>query len=312
MEFLQNLSAGTGLRTVCALGNFDGMHLGHRKIIATLKDEARRRGAKSCAVTFDPHPQKILRNKDIHLLVPFGERLKLLEKSGVDMAARLEFCKPLSLMSPERFIREVMVEKAGMKAMVVGPRFGFGSKRAGDVGTLKSLGEKFGFETVIIEPARVGSERVSSSAIREMILSGQTGAASLMLGYRYYVKGKVYSGEKRGREIGFPTVNLRTDWEILPKSGVYATTTTVGGQSRQSITNIGSRPTFGGGDTVVESHLLDTDGDFYGKPATIEFVERVRDEKKFASARELSAQIEKDIGRVRAVLESGRRAEKTQ
>lgn len=311
MRFLKDFSSLTDLKTVCALGNFDGVHLGHRKIISALKDKAKQYGAKSCAVTFDPHPQKFLRNKDAHLIIPFRERLNLLEKTGVEITVKLEFGKQLSLMTPEQFIREIMVEKAAMAAIVVGPRFGFGNKREGNVDLLKNLGAKFGFETVVAEPARAGNTPVSSSGIRDLILSGRPDAASELLGYRYYVKGTVDSGEKRGREIGFPTVNLKTDWEILPKPGVYATITAIDGKAGKSITNIGCRPTFGEHRTVTESHLLDTGGDFYGKTATVEFVKRVRDEKKFASARELSAQIAKDIERVRAILKSDSGTEKT-
>ena len=305
MEFLQNFSAAEKLKTVCALGNFDGVHLGHRKIISVLKDKAKHYGAKSCAVTFNPHPQKFMGNKTVRLLMPFEEKLRLLEKSGLDMCVSLEFCEDLALMSPESFIREIMVEKAGTKAMVVGPRFRFGNKRKGDVDILKNLGDRFGFETTVLEPARVGDTPVSSSGIRDLILEGRIETASALLGYDYYVKGFVDKGKKRGREIGFPTVNLKTDWEILPAPGVYATTTVIEGKSRKSITNIGRRPTFGeDSSTVTESHLLDTDGDFYGKAATLEFTKRIRDEKKFGSARELCAQIEKDIEQVRAILKN--------
>lgn len=237
--------------------------------------------------------------------MPLEEQLALLEKSGVEVVVRLEFCESLSLMSPEQFIKEIMVEKAEMAAIVVGPRFGFGNKRRGNVDLLRELGEKFGFETIVLEPAMAGGERVSSSRIRELILAGSTDEASKLLGYRYYVKGIVNKGEKRGRELGFPTVNLKTEWEMLPKPGVYATVTEIEGRGRErSITNIGSRPTFGGGGKITESHLLDTKGDFYGKKATVEFVERVRDEKKFGSADELSRQIAKDIERVRTILEN--------
>ncbi|WP_462136865.1 bifunctional riboflavin kinase/FAD synthetase [Candidatus Mycalebacterium sp.] len=305
MEFFQNFSSIGDFKTVCALGNFDGVHLGHRKIIAALKEKAAQYGAKSCAVTFDPHPQKFLKNKTVHLLMPFDERLELLEKSGIEAVVRLEFCESLSLMSPEQFIKEIMVEKAGMVSIVVGPRFGFGNKRRGNVDLLGKMGDKFGFETVVLEPAMAGGERVSSSRIRDLILTGHTDEASELLGYRYYIKGVVDEGEKRGREIGFPTVNLKTPWEILPKPGVYATVTEIEGHARErSITNIGSRPTFGGNKVVTESHLLDAEGDFYGKKATVEFVERVRDEKKFGSSDDLSRQIAKDIERVRNVLEN--------
>lgn len=303
MTFHETFPAG--MKAAVALGNFDGVHRGHQKIISVLKDKALEHGVKSCAVTFYPHPQKVLKDRPVSLLMPFGERLRLLEKSGVDMTVKLEFSKELSLLSPERFIKDVMVDGAGMRAIVVGPRFGFGNRRRGDVGMLKTLGERFGFETVVLEPAMEGGERVSSTAIRELVLGGRMEEASRMLGYRYYIRGVVAPGEKRGREIGFPTVNLKTDWEILPKPGVYATLTAVeDGGGRPSITNVGSRPTFGGGATVTESHLLDTTGDFYGKQATVEFVERVRDEKKFSSGGELSRQIEKDVGRVRAILKN--------
>ncbi len=303
MEFLKNFSTEESLKTVCALGNFDGVHLGHQKVISALKDKAKHYGVKSCAVTFNPHPQKFMGNKTVRLLVPFEERLRLLEKSGLDICVSLEFCESLELMSPENFIREIMVEKAGIKSIVVGPRFRFGNKRKGDVGMLKNLGSRFGFETTVLEPARVGGTRVSSSRIRDLILEGRAEETSELLGYNYYVKGVVDKGKKRGREIGFPTVNLKTDWEILPAPGVYATTTVIDGKSGKSITNIGRRPTFGEDSlTVTESHLLDTDGDFYGKTATVEFVKKIRDEKKFGSARELCAQIEKDIERVRVIL----------
>ncbi|MCY4046837.1 MAG: bifunctional riboflavin kinase/FAD synthetase [Candidatus Dadabacteria bacterium] len=303
MKFYETFPAG--MKAAVALGNFDGVHRGHRKIISALKSKALEHGAQSCAVTFYPHPQKIVRDRSVRLLMPFGERLRLLEETGVDMAVKLEFTKELSLLSPERFIKEVMVDGAGMKAIVVGPRFGFGNRRRGDVEMLKTLGERFGFETVVIEPAMEGGGRVSSTAIREFVLGGRMEEASRMLGYRYHIRGVVAQGEKRGREIGFPTVNLQTDWEMLPKPGVYATLTAVeGAGSRPSISNVGSRPTFGGGATVIESHLLDTGGDFYGRQAVVEFVERVRDEKKFASGDELSRQIEKDIGRVRVILKN--------
>ncbi|MGI9558403.1 MAG: bifunctional riboflavin kinase/FAD synthetase [Thermodesulfobacteriota bacterium] len=309
MRYFPAFPGGGGLKTVCALGNFDGVHLGHKKIIAALKEKAALYGVESCAITFDPHPQKMLRNKNIHLLMPFEERLRRLEKSGVDITVRLEFSKELSLLSPERFIREIMVGKAGVAAMVVGPRFGFGNKREGNVEMLEELGKKFGFETVVLEPAMAGDTRVSSTRIRGLVLEGKTDEASRLLGYGYYVKGVVTEGEKRGREIGFPTVNLETEWEILPKPGVYATRTKVDGDvMRESITNIGNRPTFGGGGTVMESHLLDTSGDFYGRGATVEFVRRVRDERKFGSGSELASQIEKDIKRVRELLKTdGRR-----
>lgn len=294
-----------GMKAAVALGNFDGVHRGHGKIITVLKRKALEHGVKSCAVTFYPHPQKVLKNRPVRLLMPFEERLRLLEKSGVDMTVKLEFTRELSLLPPERFIRDVMAGRAGMRAIVVGPRFGFGSRRRGDVGMLRALGEKFGFETVVLEPETVDGERVSSTAVREFVLGGRVKEAARMLGYRYYIRGVVAEGEKRGREIGFPTVNLETGWEVMPGPGVYATMTGVEGAGvRPSITNVGSRPTFGGGGTVIESHLLDTGGDFYGRRAVVEFVERVRDEKKFGSGAELSRQIEKDIGQVRGILKN--------
>ena len=301
MEFHERFPAGT--RTAVAMGNFDGVHRGHRKIIDTLRDKAREIGAVSCAVTFDPHPQKVLRHKDVHLLTPFEERLRLLEQTGVDMTVRMEFTKELSLLPPERFIEEIMVRGAGMAAIVVGPRFGFGNKRSGNVDMLRSLGENLGFETVVLEPAMEGGTRVSSTAVRECVLGGSVDEASRMLGYRYYMRGVVVEGRKRGREIGFPTVNLQTNWEIMPAHGVYATVTTIEGTARPGITNLGNRPTFGGDETVCESHLFDTKGDFYGKQATVEFVQRVRDERKFASGTELAKQIGRDISEVRNILE---------
>jgi len=288
--------------TSATIGNFDGVHIGHQKIISSVKKEAAEKDLSSCVITFHPHPQKVLQNIDVPLLVPIRERLKLLERQGVDYVACYTFTPELSKISAKDFITDTLVGKLNLKHLIVGPDFSFGRKREGNAELLKIMGEQYGFETKVLGPATIGGEVVSSSAVRGFVTDGDVKKATTFLGYDFYIEGQVIEGERRGTQIGFPTLNLDTDWDILPKVGVYVTRVNIDGEKKGSITNVGYRPTFGSDELLVETHVFDFDRDIYKKRVRVEFVDRVRDERKFDSADALVDQIKKDVVKVKEIL----------
>ncbi|MEQ9619132.1 MAG: bifunctional riboflavin kinase/FAD synthetase [Deltaproteobacteria bacterium] len=288
--------------TSATIGNFDGVHVGHKKIIKSIKDIAGKKGLSTCVITFHPHPQKVLQNIDVPLLVPIRERLKLLEKESVDYTACYTFTKDVSKIPAKDFITDILVGKLNVKHLIVGPDFSFGNKREGNAELLQKLGKENGFETEVIGPVLIDNEIVSSTAIRNLLLNGDTRKAAKFLGYDFYIEGQVKEGEKRGRKIGFPTTNLETDWDILPKTGVYATHAFIDNKKFDSITNVGFRPTFGENKLLIETHIFNFNSDIYGKRIKVEFVERIRDEERFESVDALVAQIKRDVERVKAAL----------
>jgi riboflavin kinase / FMN adenylyltransferase len=288
--------------TSATIGNFDGVHVGHKKIIDSVKKEALEKGLSSCVITFHPHPQKVLQNIDVPLLVPIRERLKLLERQGVDYVACYTFTRELSQISATDFITDTLVGKLNLKHLIVGPDFSFGRKREGNAELLRVMGEKLGFETRVLEPAVIDGRIVSSSAVRNFVREGDVREASQFLGYDFYIEGQIIEGERRGRQIGFPTLNLDTDWDILPRIGVYATRVYIEEEKKESITNVGYRPTFGSDGLLVETHIFDFDRDVYGKRVRVEFIERVRDEQKFDGPDALVDQINKDVLKVKKIL----------
>lgn len=293
-----------GFRTSAGIGNFDGLHLGHKKIIDAVKRRAEESSVPSCAVTFDPHPLKILSEKEISLIYPLEERFRLLEASGIDVVVCISFTESLSKLSAGHFVRDVLRGLIGIKHVVVGPGFVFGHRRGGNADLLRSMGGPLGFDAVVTGPARVDGMLVSSSLIRDRLGRGQVSESNRFFGYDYYVRGRVVEGEKRGRKLGFPTINMDTDWEFLPKPGVYATYVELPDGFHGSITNIGVRPTFGENRLTVETHVFDFDDDLYGKDIRVNFVARIRDEKRFASVDELVRRIGLDILDVKRVLDS--------
>ncbi len=288
--------------TSATIGNFDGVHMGHKKIIRSIEEMAKRKGLSTCVITFHPHPQKVLKNIDVPLLVPIRERLKLLEKEGVDYVACYTFTDEISKMSAKEFITEILLGKLNVKHLIVGPDFSFGKKREGNAELLKEMGKEHHFETEVLGPVLIDNEVVSSSAIRNLLKNGDIKKAAKFLGYDFYIEGRVTEGEKRGRRIGFPTVNLDTDWDILPKVGVYATRAYVNNDKFDSITNVGYRPTFGENKLLIETHIFDFNSDVYGKRVKIEFVDRIRDEERFENVDALVAQIKRDVEKVKRVL----------
>jgi riboflavin kinase/FMN adenylyltransferase len=288
--------------TSATIGIFDGVHIGHKKIINLVREEAKKKGLSSCVVTFHPHPQKVLRGSDIPLIVPLRERLKLLEKEGLDIAVCYNFTKDFAQISAKDFIREMLVKKLNIKSIFVGPDFFFGRKREGTPELLETMGRTYNFETKIIQPISSDDEVISSTVIRKLIEDGMVKKAASFLGYYFYIAGKVKQGERRGRLLGFPTANLDTDWELLPKKGVYVTWTHLDEGKLRSITNVGVRPTFEASQLLIETHIFDFGGDIYGKSMRIEFVERLRDEKRFENVDALIAEISRDIERAKEIF----------
>lgn len=294
-----------GFPTSATIGIFDGVHVGHKKIIGMLGDEARRKGLVSCVVTFDPHPQKALRGTDMPLIVPLRERFALLEQEGLDLVVCFRFTKEFADISAEDFIRDVLVAKLSVKSLFIGPDFFFGRARKGNTELLKLMGRDYGFETIQVEPVLSDDEVASSTVIRTLIEDGMVSDAARFLGRNFYIEGKVEQGEMRGRMLGFPTANLDTDWELLPKRGVYITRTHLSGKTLRSITNIGYRPTFGENRLLVETHILDFQDSIYGKTIRVEFIDRLRDERRFENVDALAGQIAKDVEKARQVLAEG-------
>ncbi|GJM16269.1 MAG: riboflavin biosynthesis protein [Thermodesulfobacteriota bacterium] len=288
--------------TSATIGNFDGVHIGHKKILTAIKEEAKQQGLSSCVITFHPHPQKVLQNIDIPLLVPIRERLKLLEEQGIDVVACYTFTKDIAKISAQDFVTDILVGKLNLKHLIVGPDFSFGRRREGNLSLLNKMGSEYGFDTEVVETALLDGEIVSSTSIRKLVREGNLIKAGKFLGYNFYIEGQVKEGEKRGRQIGFPTANLDTDWDILPKVGVYATLANVDGTKHQSITNIGFRPTFGHNELLIETHIFDFNEDIYKKRIKVEFADRVRDEQKFNGPEALVEQIKEDVEKVKEIL----------
>ncbi len=289
-------------RTSAGIGNFDGLHLGHRKIIDTVKDLAKQSSTRSCIITFDPHPQKVLGKKEVPLIFPLEQRFDLLELSGIQTVVCFSFTRELSAVSAENFVKNMLTRLVKVSDIVVGPDFSFGHKREGNAGLLSEMGKMHDFNTVISRQVQIDDHIVSSSLIRGLLTEGEICKANRLFGYDYFIEGVVVEGEKRGRELGFPTINLDTSWETLPRSGVYATYIELPDASHGSITNIGVRPTFGENRLAVETHIFDFSGDLYGKTVRVNFVRRIRDEKRFAGVDSLVEQITEDIATVKEIL----------
>ncbi|MEO0336280.1 MAG: bifunctional riboflavin kinase/FAD synthetase, partial [Pseudomonadota bacterium] len=282
-----------------SIGNFDGLHKGHRVLIRQLLDSSQRLGVPPIVFTFHPHPLKVISpEKDLRRLFLVDDLVEQLEKEGVEALILQPFSREFSQISPEQYLQKYLVSPLSPKALVVGHDFGFGAKRSGSVSTLESFCQRESIELNVIAPVSFDEETVSSSRIRNEISSGNVGAASRLLGRDFYIKGVVEYGDGRGSKIGFPTANVRLYSETLPKAGVYITSTLVDGVLEPSVTNIGKNPTFLEHKTSapmrVETHLLNFDKKIYGHEVRVFFHKFLRDEQKFASVDDLIAQIRKD------------------
>ncbi|MBI4264462.1 MAG: bifunctional riboflavin kinase/FAD synthetase [Acidobacteria bacterium] len=281
---------------VLALGNFDGLHRGHLKILERVKRGAIERGGTAMAMTFDPHPPRVVRpDKAPPLLMTKVQRLEALHKAGIGCVAVVRFTRELSHWDPDTFVRTVLVDWLHVAEVWVGANFLFGHERSGNFTALRMLGQRYGFRAEKIDPVRYKEFVVSSTRIRRLVAEGRMDEAAALLGHPYYIDGTVVAGRRRGREIGVPTANLETANELIPPNGVYATTVVIDGIVHAALTNIGVNPTFGeGAARTVETYVLRYDGDLYGREVRLGFVLRLRDERRFDTVEALKAQIEAD------------------
>jgi riboflavin kinase/FMN adenylyltransferase len=289
---------------VLALGNFDGLHRGHMKIIDRVRRRAGERGGAPAAMTFDPHPPRVVRpDKAPQLLMTKEQKVEAMARSGMQGLAVVRFTSELSHWEPEMFVRTVLAEWLHVVEVWVGANFLFGHNREGNFSVLRSLGARYGFRAEKIDPVRYKDFVVSSTRVRRLVSEGRVDEAGALLGHHYFIDGEVMHGAGRGRELGFPTANLRTDNELPPPSGVYATTVTIDEVVYASVTNIGTRPTFGQGDQVViEVHIFDYSRDLYGRQVRLSFHQRLRDERAFPDVDALKAQIDADCRSARRLF----------
>jgi riboflavin kinase/FMN adenylyltransferase len=301
---LEAVPAGLGPSAV-TIGKFDGVHLGHRGVLTQLRTLAADRGLAPVVVTFDRHPMALLRPESCPVaLVSNAQRAALLAESRLAATVELEFTRELSELAPEEFVHRVLVAKLDTRLVLVGADFRFGHRGAGDVATLRALGERFGFEVALLDDVRVDGDRVSSTKVRDHLAAGEVRAAATLLGRFPRVRSTVVHGDAIGRELGFPTANLDPDMEgFLPADGVYAAWTWIDGVRYPSAVSIGNNPTFDGIPARrTEAHLIDADVDAYGKPIEVEFVEYVRPMRRFDGMAELAAALAADVVRIRALL----------
>jgi riboflavin kinase/FMN adenylyltransferase len=291
----------------CAtIGNFDGVHLGHQKLIARVRDRARILKISSVVITFDPHPLRVLVDKKTPPFITLTEqKLELISKLEVDYVLCIKFTKDLAALKPEEFVQKYLVNGLKLKELIIGYDYAFGKGRRGNFELLNKLGEKFGFAVEQLSPVMVDGAIVSSTRIRDMVQAGMVWEARKLLGRFYRVQGKVITGQKRGGPLlGFPTANICLKDELFPKTGVYAVWVEVLGQVYPGVANIGYNPTFGNDYLSVEAHILNFKQNIYGQDIRVHFVQRLRSEKKFSGLDELKKQIQADIELGQKILNS--------
>ncbi|HJX10362.1 MAG TPA: bifunctional riboflavin kinase/FAD synthetase [Candidatus Binatia bacterium] len=312
MEILRHLDdrSLSSLGSVATLGNFDGLHLGHQALVRSAVEDARRLSVPSVVLTFEPHPLKVLApSRAPKLLLSHKDKMELLQSFDIDIVAIQKFDAAFARVPARDFVTRVLVKRLGIKKIWVGRDLRFGQGREGSVNDLLQWGSKDGFDVGIVEPILLGGIRISSSVVRRLVEEGRVDEAAPMLGRCHFVSGRVVAGQRRGRDLGFPTANISSRTEVLPLDGIYATLFQFGAKRYLSASSIGTNPTFGDGPRTVESFVLDFDGDLYGEPVKLYFVKRIRAEKKFASVDDLVAQIHQDVARARVIFaESGLRA----
>jgi len=286
-----------------AIGNFDGVHKGHQALIARAQHEAKHLAVRMGAVVFEPHPREFFQPaRPLFTLTPLPQKLRLLEKYGVDITFVLPFAHELAQMSAEEFVERVLVAGLGVAHVVIGYDFLFGRSRAGNAQQMAELGKVFGFGVSVVPPIGSGGEVFSSSAVRAELAQGDVEGAAQMLGHRWKVEGVVQGGARRGTGLGYPTANIALGKGAALAHGIYAVHVSVGGERYQAAAYLGTRPTFDDGSPVLEVFLFAFDGDLYGRVIEVEFVEFLRGDRKFDNLDALKAQMDIDCARAREVL----------
>jgi len=300
MKIFHGLENANILRpTVLTLGVFDGLHLGHQRIMQTVVERAKAVNAVATAITFDPHPRAVLHPESAPpLLQTLDQRLANFEVLGIEQAIVIAFDREFAAQPAEDFLTNIVHDRLHAKEVYLGKGFAFGKNRGGNIDLLRKMSKELGFFANEVEEVTLRGKRISSSKIRRLLSEGRVNLVRRMLGRPYGVEGVIIRGNRRGHTIGFPTANLHPHNRVIPKFGVYASATLVGGVWRRSITNIGVRPTFENqAEPSIETYLFDFDGDLYGDVLRVRFLHRILDERKFSGIDELKSQIEKDSRR---------------
>jgi riboflavin kinase/FMN adenylyltransferase len=292
--------------TVMTIGNFDGVHLGHQKILSLVIHEARKLKGTPIVMTFDPHPMKVLApERDVRLLMTFEEKARLMKKAGIRVLLSIPFTKEFANMPPDTFITNVLVNTIHAKEIIVGSQYAFGKNKKGTIDLLRRRGKKYGFAVHAVRQAKVHGHIVSSSSIRALLMKGAVKEVSLFLGRAYSIEGKVIRGKGRGQRIlRIPTANISTPVEIAPKEGVYAVRIGWQGTTFEGVANIGKSPTFGNAEVSYEVHIFNFSGDLLGENLRIYFMDRIRAEQTFPDAESLEKQIRDDMRRAGEILDS--------
>lgn len=292
---------------VLTIGNFDGVHLGHQALFNEVISRARAIDGTAVAMTFDPHPVRVLQNNGYPPLITMGEqKVELIGRTGLDALIVIPFTREFANISARRFLEEILIDRVGMRTFVVGGDYAFGRDREGNIDYLRSASKRLRFELVVadwIQAPLADAGRISSTRIRELVQDGDIREARRLLGRPYQVRGTVLRGRNRGGKLlGCPTANLQLQDELAPKTGIYAVTVEFEGKTRPGVANIGWSPTFDDHVFTVEIHILDFSGDLYGRQIRANFIQRIRDEKKFSGIGELAEQIQRDIAAAREIL----------
>jgi len=289
---------------VLGLGNFDGVHIGHQSILKRVVDRAGEKGGTSMALTFDPHPVKVLfPERSLQLLCTTREKIDLIGRCGIAHTYCLEFTREFSMLSPREFVQEFLVQRMKVREVFVGQNYGFGRRREGNVALLETFGKEFGFHVEIVPPVILKDHLVSSSLVREALKVGEIERVALLLGRPYDIDGNVVEGEGRGKALGYPTANLLPGEKLIPGNGVYAVRVERSGETWPGIVYIGTQPTFQNAIRQIEIHLFDYQGNLYGEALRVRFYGRVRGEMKFSDSAELVTRIGKDIQIAKKILE---------
>lgn len=291
---------------VLAIGNFDGVHIGHQKILSHVRERARAIGGTAMAITFDPHPAKIVTpERGVRVLTSFQEKVRLMEFHGVEVILCIRFDKEFAAKRPDEFIRDVIVDRIGAKEVIVGHNYSFGKGKKGTTGLLRSRSRKYGFAFRVIRSAKLYDDVVSSSRIRSLLSRGRVCEASWLLGRPYMVEGVVVKGTGRGgRLLSIPTANISTLNELMPREGVYAVKVDLEGRILDGAANLGKNPTFGENRVSYEVHILDFCEDVLHKNLRVHFIDRIRDERGFPDVHALREQIMRDVERAREILKT--------
>jgi len=309
MKIIENLDdiKESFKKAVITIGNFDGVHIGHQALFHEVIEKAELIGGISIAMTFEPHPIRVLKeNNHPPLITLYEQKVELIAKSGIDVLICVPFTREFAALSPREFVEDILIRQIGMTIIVLGEDYAFGKNREGNIDQLRTFAELFDFEVILadwVQEANNSSGRISSTKIRELVTSGHVSEVQRLLGRYYQIRGVVATGRNRGgRLLGFPTANINLHDELCPKTGVYAVTVEFRDTKYKGVANIGYSPTFDDHIFTVEVYILDFDENIYGQNIRVNFISHIRDEKKFANISELSEQIGQDVKKTQEIL----------